>query len=159
MFAIQPSKTQSSESEVDSATQSCTPNVLPCRIHHNGSVKSIGRYWSPVADEKDQTSQTAYFRGRKLRGRRVAVPEGYEGVVATPTERTIRPAQNNAVDEAEPEEPVKVLEKQATFQDVMVWGHEFMPAADDPFVRGVEEWVRFAEAMHGSSGGNDKSSA
>lgn len=95
----------------------------------------------------DQTSQTAYFRGRKLRGRRVAVPEGYEGVVATPTERTIRPAQNNAVDEAEPEEPVKVLEKQATFQDVMVWGHEFMPAADDPFVRGVEEWVRFAEAV------------
>ena len=95
----------------------------------------------------DQNSQTAYFRGRKLRGRRVAVPEGYEGVVATPTERTIRPAQNNSVDEAEPEEPVKILEKQATFQDVMVWGHELMPAADDPFVKGVEEWVRFAEAV------------
>ena len=95
----------------------------------------------------DQNSQTAYFRGRKLRGRRVAVPEGYEGVVATPTERTIRPAQNNSVDETEPEEPVKILEKQATFQDVMVWGHELMPAADDPFVKGVEEWVRFAEAV------------
>ncbi|PLN79568.1 ribonuclease H2 subunit C [Aspergillus taichungensis] len=158
MFAIQPPKSQSSEPGADSATPCCTPNVLPCRIHHNGAVNSIGRYWNPVADEKDQNNQTAYFRGRKLRGRRVAVPEGYEGVVATPTERTIRPAQNNAGDEAEPEEPVKVLEKKATFQDVMVWGHDLMPPADDPFVRGVEEWVRFAEAMHGSTGGNDKSS-
>ena len=29
----------------------------------------------------------------------------------------------------------------------MVWGHEILPAADDTFVKGVEEWVRFAETV------------
>lgn len=49
----------------------------------------------------------------------------------------------------EPEEPVKVLETQGTFEDVVVWGHEILPASDDTFVKGVEEWVRFAETVSG----------
>jgi hypothetical protein len=27
----------------------------------------------------DESLQTAYFRGRRLRGRRIAIPEGYQG--------------------------------------------------------------------------------
>lgn len=50
------------------------------------------------------------------------------------------------------EEPVKVLEVQGTFDEMMVWGHEVLPAADDTFVKGVEEWVRFAEAVGASPG-------
>jgi ribonuclease H2 subunit C len=53
--------------------------------------------------------------------------------------------------EPEPEEPVKVLEAQGTFDELMVWGHEILPAADDTFVKGVEEWVRFAEMVGASS--------
>lgn len=49
--------------------------------------------------------------------------------------------------ETEQEEPVKVLEAQGTFDELMVWGHEILPAADDTFVKGVEEWVRFAETV------------
>lgn len=49
--------------------------------------------------------------------------------------------------ETEPEEPVTVLEVQGTFDEMMVWGHEILPAADDTFVKGVEEWVRFAETV------------
>jgi ribonuclease H2 subunit C len=52
--------------------------------------------------------------------------------------------------ETESEEPVKVLETQGTFDEVMVWGHEILPAADDTFVKGVEEWVRFAEMVGAS---------
>lgn len=48
---------------------------------------------------------------------------------------------------SEVEEPVKVLEAQGTFDEMMVWGHEILPAADDTFVKGVEEWVRFAETV------------
>ncbi|KKA25246.1 Ribonuclease H2 subunit C, partial [Rasamsonia emersonii CBS 393.64] len=109
-----------------------------------------------------EIGQTAYFRGRKLRGRRVELPEGYEGVVAVPTDR-ILPASNPGVKtdysqneqdgaiDGDSEEPVKVLEKQATFNEFVVWGHEVLPAADDPFVKGVEEWLKFAEAMHSSA--------
>jgi ribonuclease H2 subunit C len=34
-----------------------------------------------------------------------------------------------------------------TFEDLVVWGHEALPAADDTFVKGVEEWLQFAEAV------------
>lgn len=53
---------------------------------------------------------------------------------------------------AELEEPVKILEMQGTFDDMIVWGHEVLPAADDPYVKGVEEWVRFAETVWTSTG-------
>lgn len=48
---------------------------------------------------------------------------------------------------SEPDEPVKILEAQGEFDNMMVWGHEMLPAADDTFVKGVEEWVRFAETV------------
>lgn len=53
--------------------------------------------------------------------------------------------------EAEPEEPVKILETQSTFDDFVVFGHEALPAADDMFVKGVEEWIQFADAVCFSS--------
>ncbi|KAL4896238.1 ribonuclease H2 subunit C [Aspergillus ambiguus] len=139
MFALQRSP--------QSTSDKCTPNILPCRVHHDGPIKSVERFWTPFPDEKDQPVQTAHFRGRKLRGRRVAVPEGYEGVVAIPTERVI-PSKGADNDDSAPEEPIKVLEQQSTFVEVMVWGHEITPAPDDPFVKGVEEWIKLAEAMH-----------
>lgn len=69
-----------------------------------------------------------------------------------PTDRALLSAQkhNDAMPddaEEEPEEPVKALEKQATFDEFTVWAHEAVPAADDPFVKGVEEWLKLAEAV------------
>ncbi|CEL04435.1 hypothetical protein ASPCAL05565 [Aspergillus calidoustus] len=159
MFALQQPQ-QPSESNLESF-KSYTPNILPCRIHHDGPVNSLDRYWSPVPDEKDQNLQTAYFRGRKLRGRRVQIPEGYEGIVATHTDRELPSTTSNNSDEAEveevePAEPIKVLEQQATFGDFVVWAHETIPAADDPYVKGVEEWIKFAEAMHTEPAQDDK---
>lgn len=40
-----------------------------------------------------------------------------------------------------------ILDKQGSFSAFMVWDHEKLPAADDPFVKGVSEWIRFAEAV------------
>jgi hypothetical protein len=31
-----------------SSHQACTPNILPCRIQHNGHVDASRRFWSPV---------------------------------------------------------------------------------------------------------------
>jgi ribonuclease H2 subunit C len=45
-------------------------------------------------------------------------------------------------------EPVKILEAVGTFDEFTVWGHDQIPAADDTFVKGIEEWVAFAEAIH-----------
>lgn len=70
------------------------------------------------------------------------------GVVASPTDRLIPAANRNGNMEDElPEEPVKILESQATFDNFVVWGHEILPAADGTFVKGVDEWIKLAEAV------------
>ena len=35
----------------------------------------------------------------------------------------------------------------AAFDEVVVWGHETVAETDNSFVRGVDEWVTFAEAV------------
>ena len=70
-----------------SRQRKCTPNLLPCRIHHSGPLKVHPRHWQPMASSCDSDDNnavpgdtlTSYFRGRKLRGRRVGVPAGYKG--------------------------------------------------------------------------------
>lgn len=73
------------------------------------------------------------------------------GTVLTPTDRVIpcqKDGNGSTEDDVEAEQdPVKILEKQNTFDEFMVWGHESIPAADDPYVKGVEEWLKLAEAV------------
>ena len=75
------------------------------------------------------------------------------GIVAMPTDRVLPHSQardDNAeleVIDVGPQEPVKILETQGTFEEMIVWGHEILPAADDSIVKGVEEWIRFAETV------------
>ena len=47
-------------------------------------------------------------------------------------------------------EDAKTLEEVAEFQEVVVWGHEDVPAGDDTFVRGIGEWLSFTECIHNS---------
>jgi ribonuclease H2 subunit C len=42
MYAIQKSKDKNAK---------CRPNILPCRINHNGAVNASRRYWSPGTAE------------------------------------------------------------------------------------------------------------
>ena len=43
---------------------------------------------------------------------------------------------------------VKVMEQQAEFNRIVVWGHEKVPElGEDEFVRGVEEWIGWAAAV------------
>lgn len=81
------------------------------------------------------------------------LPKGYKGFVVSSTDRilpkTTQPDEEE--DEEEKEEDVKVLEEQATFDELMVWGHEAVfDGGSDPYVRGVEEWIGFAEQVRGS---------
>lgn len=55
MFALQP-KQQGTDTKDNESLRNCTPNILPCRIHHDGPVKSLNRYWMPIADDKGEQS-------------------------------------------------------------------------------------------------------
>lgn len=40
-----------------------------------------------------------------------------------------------------------IMDKTAGFDHVVVWDHEAVPGAEDMYVKGVEEWIGFAEAV------------
>ncbi|EAA32977.1 ribonuclease H1 small subunit [Neurospora crassa] len=144
-----------------------TPNLLPCRIHHSGSVEPTDSFWNPRC-EQDGNLKVSYFRGRKLHGKTLPLPEGYKGVVASkvfPKQDTKKPRLAHEMSfimdndgpevidlEAEQQPEVQVggaMEIQAEFEEVVVWGHEHLAdAGGDAYVRGVEEWVGFAERVH-----------
>ncbi|KAL9601060.1 MAG: hypothetical protein Q9219_002769 [cf. Caloplaca sp. 3 TL-2023] len=138
----------------------CTPNLLPCRIHHDGPVNASEYHWSPQIS--DNGTPESYFRGRKLQGRVVKVPEGYRGVVAKDAstssvaqrehqkhvELLRRSEQGHEEDEDEEDEETKVLEEVGLFEEMVVWGHETVVETDDSLVKGLEEWIDFAAAIH-----------
>ncbi|MCJ1417773.1 hypothetical protein MMC32_004118 [Xylographa parallela] len=165
MLSIQPSVSKCSSPP---SIPKLTPNILPCRVNHSGPVNASKRYWNVEEDERGR--KMAYFRGRKLLGREVKISDSYRGAIVCETDRflplseapnatgsgtkaptTTSPTAEDVEDEDEEEddiEPTKILEEVATFDDILVWGHEQVPGEEDVFVRGVQEWLTFAEAMH-----------
>lgn len=85
------------------------------------------------------------------------------GVIWKPTDKLLlehtsrTPADRYADDdsmgdeEEEAIETTKIVEQVSTFHDMLIWGHDQSPSDTDVFVKGVEEWIRFAEAIHGSN--------
>ncbi|KAI9724056.1 MAG: hypothetical protein M1812_000774 [Candelaria pacifica] len=157
----------------------CIPNVLPCRIDHNGPVNASERYWAPT--KEDDGKEISYFRGRKLYGKSVKTPEGYRGkgptaaigqrltsvgIVATTTEtklpensnrdkisdvsnRDVRMSEDDEDGDEAESEAAKILEENAAFDEIVVWGHEAVPETEsDPYIKGMDEWISFAETMH-----------
>ncbi|KAK4544852.1 hypothetical protein LTR36_003756 [Oleoguttula mirabilis] len=142
-----------------------TPNILPCTIKHNGPITTSKRYWAPSSSPSPNgvTQHTTYFRGRKLRGRAIRIPDGYQGYVLAKTDNLVpqKPAQkphahvnlfeseDRIEDELDEDKPVevKMMEQKGCFDQIMVWEHEVEPEAGDEYIKGVEEWVAFAEAV------------
>lgn len=144
----------------------CTPHLLPCRIQHDGPVNASEKYWSPQRST-DGVSE-AYFRGRKLQGREIKIPGGYSGIVVKAEAKELgnlpvnrerwrqKEESGHGVEDDGEEEVLKVLEEVGEFRGIMVWGHESIAGGDDTFVKGIEEWIGFADMIHrpGMEGGS-----
>ncbi|KAF2273489.1 uncharacterized protein EI97DRAFT_435913 [Westerdykella ornata] len=142
--------------------QKYTPNLLPARIHHDGPINDPQRYWTPEKDE-DGTLH-AYFRGRHLHGTSLALPANYTGAVLNITDKQLPPEpqrshreqSRDAGEEEDDEEEeeieevdVRIAERIGEFEEVVVWGHGGrVDEGEDVYVRGVREWIGFAEAVH-----------
>ncbi|KAI0131813.1 ribonuclease H2 non-catalytic subunit-domain-containing protein [Xylariales sp. AK1849] len=147
----------------DRATQRTAQlHLLPCRIHHDGDIDTTESYWDPA--ENQDNMKTAYFRGRKLHGKTISLPEGYYGSVVEKGEtRREVPAQDELDDDVEVQEMPEAIEVaplngKAHFDDIVVWGHESTAdASADPYVRSIEEWISFADQIHSYSLSETKS--
>jgi ribonuclease H2 subunit C len=173
MLSIQPSK-----------PQKCTPNLLPARINHNGPINDAERYWKPETDDKGSLwtprphecnfnaclgKQHAYFRGRHLHGTTLPLPHNYTGAILHVTDKQVpqnrtQPQQEPVDDDEEDAEveesipvEVKIAEQVGEFDEFIIWGHGGeVDGSGDEFVRGMNEWVGFAESMHVDSEEQDE---
>jgi ribonuclease H2 subunit C len=97
----------------------------------------------------------AYFRGRKLKGKSLQVPEGYKGIVVIRDAAKENDGAENARgqhrqdegDDGKDEEEAKELHGLGSFDEVVLWGHESMVDEDDAFSKGMGEWIEFAEVV------------
>ncbi|KAI1322919.1 ribonuclease H1 small subunit [Xylariaceae sp. FL0255] len=131
---------------------SATVNLLPCRINHDGEVNPSDTFWNPSQAEDGQ--RTAYFRGRKLRGKHVKLPEGYYGSVVEKGDPKPETSHKEMTEDVEViENPadqleVGIMNGKATFDELIVWGHESInDSSADPYIRGMEEWVTFSSEV------------
>ncbi|CAZ81055.1 unnamed protein product [Tuber melanosporum] len=115
-----------------------------------GGVAWCGVCWVGLVGTK-----VAHFRGRKLVGKPVSLPEGYSGHVLTVTDEApkgaIEKSKRNRPMEEEGEEKreVKVFKGLANFDDVVVWGHDIAPEEGGEYVvKGMNEWVGLASKIH-----------
>ena len=76
---------------------------------------------------------------------------GYEGVVVedAAVEQPSLERDRMAVEPEDDEEieEIKVLQGTGKFDKVVLWGHGAVVEDDDAFVKGLNEWVGFAEAV------------
>ncbi|KAH9874353.1 hypothetical protein IAQ61_003542 [Plenodomus lingam] len=147
-----------------SQPQKVTPNLLPLLISHNGPIHSASRFFTPSTDPSSPSNNTqhAHFRGRHLHGTPVALPEGYTGAVLHLTGRQLPPTRRqpqeqrhgdeSGGEDAEEEDmdvQLGVADQVGEFDELVVWGHGApVEESRDAYVRGLEEWVGFAESMH-----------
>ncbi|KAK1971026.1 ribonuclease H1/H2 small subunit [Colletotrichum sublineola] len=126
-------------------------NILPCRIHHDGPIGDSNTFWNPVQSEVDGKS-LAYFRGRKLHGTTVKLPEQYRGVVMEKSDKVeTQQLEDEGEGEAAEGDLVELgtMDVKAEFDKMVIWGHESSAeSASDPYVRSIEEWLTVAESIH-----------
>jgi len=99
-------------------------------------------------------AKTVYFRGRKLHGKTVKLPDGYRGVVAAAAPKEDEKMASSDIDvvdlveEDQSRTAQAALNVQAEFDEMVVWAHEATAdATADPYVRGMEEWLTLADQV------------
>lgn len=116
---------------------------LPCCIKHDGPCP-VSHYFKPqktgvVVDGLEV--EEASFRGRKLQGAAIPLPEGYCGFVLEKKiagkEKTLDSSEQNS----------NCWEARAKFHDIKYWNHDTLPSKDDSFYR-CFHWFSVANALH-----------
>ncbi|KAL4340180.1 hypothetical protein GQ457_08G025120 [Hibiscus cannabinus] len=116
---------------------------LPCCIKFNGPC-SVSQYFKPKLKgmEIDGLAvEEAHFRGRKLQGTTISLPNGFSGYVLA---KKIS-GKRKACDASEGNSDN--WETKAKFDKLTYWNHDSPPSKDDPFLRSFH-WFAVAEALH-----------
>ncbi|KAK2975484.1 hypothetical protein RJ640_005793 [Escallonia rubra] len=133
-----------SEAAVDLSGQ---VHQLPCCIKYDGPC-SVSQYFKPkpTGIEIDGLNvKEAHFRGRKLQGTTIALPQGFSGFVIGK-----RNSDGKKFSDL-PEGNSNHWQMKAKFQDITLWNHDSLPSQDDASFR-TFHWFAVSKAnSHGYS--------
>ncbi|KAM1234972.1 hypothetical protein ACFX2I_004499 [Malus domestica] len=118
-------------------------HLLPCSIKFNGP-SSVSQYFKPKStgiESEGLRTQEAYFRGRKLQGASIPIPDGYSGFVLGKKSLGKRKASDNSDGSS------NCWEMNAKYKSITYWNHDCLPSQDDAFLR-CFHWLSVAKSMH-----------
>ncbi|XP_075496322.1 uncharacterized protein C12B10.15c isoform X1 [Primulina tabacum] len=113
---------------------------LPCCIKYNGAT-SVSHYFKPKPSGEMEVDglrvEEAYFRGRKLHGTTISLPQGYSGSILgkKSSDKNANSSSSNC------------WKTCATFENLTIWNHDAVPSKEDAFLRALH-WFPIAQALH-----------
>ncbi|CAN6230463.1 unnamed protein product [Urochloa humidicola] len=115
-------------------------HLLPCGIRQNGGAP-VSDYFKPRStgvEVEGVKVEEAFFRGRKLQGATLALPDGYRGYVLE---------KKSGGKDTQNSDEVGNFVSRAEFQNITYWNHDTTPSAEDSLPR-CFHWLTVASAMH-----------
>ncbi|KMZ71765.1 hypothetical protein ZOSMA_175G00030 [Zostera marina] len=118
-------------------------HLLPCIVRYNGPCPVSDYFKTNITGvEGDGLKvQEAYFRGRRIQGTAVPLPNGYHGYVLGKKDG-VKGKELKGSDEESND-----WSSYAEFQNITYWNHDDMPSNDDPIMR-CFHWFTIADALH-----------
>lgn len=116
-------------------------HLMPCLIDYDNSksVKAKEYFWPTIkllkrgSDDEKQSrgeSLTASFRGRPLQGRKVGLPDNYEGFVINKDSK------------------LKERSSMGKFKEFTYWNWDEIPSNEDSVMKALQ-WINISKAIHG----------
>ncbi|KAL6282889.1 hypothetical protein ACE6H2_013818 [Prunus campanulata] len=166
---------ESEEEEEQVADLSGQVHLLPCSVKYSGP-SSVSHYFKPKPtgiESEGLKTQEANFRGRKLQGASIPIPNGYSGMSLQFQElgcferwqmklltlgfvlgkkslgkRKANTSEGNS----------NCWEMNAKYKSITYWNHDSLPSQDDAFLR-CFHWLAVAKSMHEPATAEDLVSA
>ncbi|CAA7394206.1 unnamed protein product [Spirodela intermedia] len=116
-------------------------HLLPCVVKHDGPCP-VSQYFKPRptgAASDGLRVEEAFFRGRKLQGASIPLPDGYSGFILS---KEGRPGE-----EEEGGSSSNLWVSRGQFKNLTYWNHDSLPSLDDPLHR-CFHWFSVADALH-----------
>lgn len=127
-------------------TPESTVHIIPFRFESSANA-SVKEKFQPNA------SNVVHFRGRKLFGRRVELPENYtvvEGTLDTISkggDHFYEDEDENDLEDLDAVDDQQVLKINHHINAIHVWGHEKVPTDEDPWLA-VSELIQLSNSIH-----------
>ncbi|KAG0587775.1 hypothetical protein KC19_2G190400 [Ceratodon purpureus] len=125
-----------------------TMHMLPCGTNYTGpaAVDDYFKIRAAGTNEDGIVMKEAAFRGRKLMGSTLLLPDGFCGFVLK-KDAGLNPENGKAKVKSSDKEAFDVWAADSRFGGFTYWNHDTLPSKAD-HIRSVMEWLPVSAALH-----------